>query len=277
MTYRDSQRNYEDMIVTKDLVEFSKIYLVPLADWHIGATGVALGVISGYIDWIKQRPNAFTILNGDLMNCAGKTTSAELFDDLITPDTAYAQVRAMLLPIKDKIIMITRGNHEEMVFRQVGADYMMRLAYDLGDVPYRPNGGMFGIRLGKNNHRRVLWGYATHGWGGARTIGAKVNKVEELAKAVNVQCYILSHDHTQNVHRLNQKSPPRSRISFKRPIYQKTDRRILINTGGFIEYVGYVRRKGYSPQDMGTPRILAELKSTQKGNEDYHISLHASM
>jgi len=277
MTYREKQRSYEDLIVTKDLIEFSKIYLIPLADWHIGAPGVAIDVIRGYIDWIKQRPNAFTILNGDLMNCAGKETASELFEDLITPDTAYKQVLALLEPIKNKILMVTCGNHEGTIFRKVGHDYMAFLAHDLGDIPYRPNGGMVAVRLGRNNHRGVFSIYATHGWGGARTIGAKANKVEELAKAVNAQCYFLSHDHTQVIHRLNQKTMPRSRISFTRPIYQKTDRKLLINTGGFIEYVGYVRRKGYAPQDMGTPRVVAEFKNTQKGAEDYHVSLHASM
>jgi hypothetical protein len=31
----------------------------------------------------------------------------------------------------------------------------------------------------------VCWGYATHGWGGARTIGAKIKKVEDLANIAN--------------------------------------------------------------------------------------------
>jgi len=276
--YRDSQRDYENQIVMWDLVQFSKIYLVPLADFHIGAKASDIETIRGYIDWIKARDNAFTILNGDLMNCAGKDTAPELFEDLITPDTAYRQLLALLTPIKNKILMITCGGHEGMIFRRVGADYMARLAVDLGDVPYRPNGGMVGIRLGKSGHRGMFWAYAVHGWGGARTIGAKVNKVEELAKAVgNVHCYILSHDHTQVVHRLNQRVPPKSKISFKRPVYQRTHRALLINTGGFLQYEGYVRRKGYVPQDIGTPRILVEFKNASKGAEDYHLDLHASI
>ena len=72
------QRDYNQQIVMRDLSQFSKVYLVPLADFHIG-TDSAIDVIQGYINWIKERDNAFTFLNGDLMNCAIKTSTSELF------------------------------------------------------------------------------------------------------------------------------------------------------------------------------------------------------
>lgn len=275
-----SNRNFADQIVTRDMSEFSKIYIVPLSDFHIGAPAVAVDVIRGYVEWIRQHPEAICILNGDLMDCATKVSVPELFDDLMTPDNAYKFVKQLLKPIKDKILMITRGNHEEMIWKQVGCDYMDRLAGDLGGIPYKPDGGMFGIRLGKNGkdgHRRMLWGYATHGWGGARTVGAKANKIEELTKAVGVQLYILSHDHTQIIHRLNKKVPPRSGISFTHPIYMRTERTMLCNSGGFVEYEGYVRRKGYAPQDAGTPRIRVELKVTRVNKEGCYLDIHASI
>ncbi|GAG71307.1 unnamed protein product, partial [marine sediment metagenome] len=228
-------------------------------------------------DWIKRRDNAFTLLNGDLMNCAGKDTAPELFEDLITPDTAYAQLRAMLMPIKDKILMITRGGHEEAIFRKVGADYMARLAYDLGDIPYKPNGGMVGMRLGapsKVKKHYIFFVYATHGWGGARTIGAKVKKVQDLAMVADADCYVLSHDHTQNVHRLNILMPPITNITMKRPVYLGIQRRLMVNTGGFIKYSGYIQRKGYMPQDLGTPRIRMEIKAD---HANYHKDLHCSL
>lgn len=271
------ERDFQFQIVMRDLSQFSKVYVVPLADLHEGARDADHEVSDGYIRWIAERDNAFTILNGDLMNCAWKDSTPELFEDLTTPDNAYANLRARLEPIKDKILMITRGGHEESIFRKVGADYMARLAYDLGNIPYRPDGGMVGLRMSFNNAVRVFFLYATHGWGGARTIGAKVKKVEDLALAADVDCYVLSHDHTQNIHRLNVLRPPRV---FKRgkPAYIEIDRRLLINTGGFVQYSGYIRRKGYSPQDLGTPRIRLEIKSHTVGSGTrYYKDLHASI
>ena len=207
-------------------------------------------------------------------NCAWKDSTPDLFEDLVTPDTAYDALRIRLEPIKDKIIMMTRGGHEEAIFRKVGHDYMAQLAYDLGNIPYRPNGGMFALQLSKNNHPRIFTGYAVHGWGGARTIGAKVKKAQDLTLIADVDIYLVAHDHTQNVTRLNMMVPPRSKFSMKHPCYMRVERKILVNTGGFCDYRGYIRRKGYQPQDLGTPRIRLEVKKTKN---DYKKDIHCSV
>ena len=269
-----AERTYQQQVVMKDLSQFSQIYLVPLADWHIGDKNVAVDIIQGYINWIAEKPNAFTILNGDLMNAAWKDSTSELYDDLTTPDQAYEKVRELCQPIQDKILMITRGNHEESIYRKVGADYMARLAYDLRNIPYHPDGGMVGLRLRLNRHFAMCFVYATHGWGGARTIGAKVKKAQDLMNVADVHIYILSHDHTQNINRGNIQEPPRSRIRFDKPMYMTIRRKLFVNTGGFIRYGGYIQRKGYTPQDLGTPRIRIELKHN---HNDYWIDLHSSI
>lgn len=266
----------ETTIIVEKEIPYSQFYVVPLADFHVGASACAIDVIRGYLDWIKNRDNAYTILNGDLMNCATKGSTPELYDDLTTPDEAYAMLRAMLMPIKDKILMITRGGHEGQIYRSVGHDYSAHLAYDLGDIPYRPDGGMvmvYAPRREGDRTRLAFSFYATHGWGGARTIGAKVKKVEELAAAVDSDIYILSHDHTQNVHRFNQLTPTR-RHDRHGTLRLVPHRRLLVNTGGFLKYDGYVSRKGYSPQDLGTPRIRCEVKCEGK---DYRKDMHASI
>ncbi len=271
-------KDYEFQIVTKDLSQFSQIYLVPLGDFHTGAYNADHEMSEGYIKWIAERDNAYTVLMGDMMNGATKTSTPELYEDLITNDESYDILRARLQPIKDKIIMIIRGGHEEAIFRLTGTDYMAHLARELGDIPYRPNGGMFAIQLAKNNHSSIFTGYAVHGWGGARTIGAKVKKAQDLTLIADVDIYLVAHDHTQNVTRLNMMVPPKARFSMKHPCYMRVVRKILVNTGGFVEYSGYVRRKGYQPQDLGTPRIRLEIKQRRDGkNPEYVKDLHASI
>ncbi len=270
-------RDYTQQVILKDLSQFPWIYLVPLADLHEGCRDADHEVSDGYIKWIAEHDNAFTILNGDLMNCAWKDSTPDLFEDLVTPDDAYANLVKRLAPIKDKIIMITRGGHEESIFRKVGHDYMAQLAHGLGDVPYMIDGGLFGIKLALSNNGVMCYGYATHGWGGARTIGAKIKKVEDLANIANVNIIVLSHDHTQAVHRLNVLDPPRSKIQFQKPMYYNIQRKILINTGGFVRYAGYIQRKGYAPQDLGTPRIRIEVKQYPSDTRNRYIDLHASI
>ncbi len=283
------ERDFTQQVVVKDLRQYSQIYLVPLADLHIGCRDVALDIIQGYLDWIKGHENAYTILNGDLMNCATKDSTPELYDDLVTPDMAYKQLKTLLEPIKSKILMITRGGHEEHIYRLSGHDYMAQLACDLGDIPYKPDGGMVAIKLATssvNSNKPSTYTYrncvvyAIHGWGGARTIGAKLNKVEELAKVAEADCYILSHDHTQAIHRLNILTPVFNGATTS---FIKTKRKLFINTGGFINYSGYIQRKGYIPQDLGTPRIRIESKYKQYGGRapsrksESYFDLHASI
>lgn len=258
----------------KDLSQFSKIYLVPLADLHQGSRDADYEISDGYIRWIQEHENAFTIINGDALNCSWKDSTPELYEDLITPDDAYKALLARLMPIKDKVLMVTRGGHEYSIFHKVGVDFSARLAYDLGDIPYKPDGGMVGIQLSLNNHKLIFTCYATHGWSSGRTIGAKARMPEELALGIEADCYIVSHTHTQAIHRLNVLAPPHSRFSCKHPVYMQIRRKLLINTGGFVRYNGYAQRKGLIPQDLGTPRILMEIKKS-KGN--YYKDIHASM
>lgn len=269
--------DFSQQVVIRDMSQFDKCYLVPLADFHEGARDADHEKSDGYIEWIAEHDDALALLNGDMLNCATKDSAPDLFEDLVTPDESYKRLLKRLTPIKDKIILITRGGHEEQIFRKVGHDYMAQLACDLGDIPYHPDGAMFGIRLCRDNHSVIFWGYATHGWGGARTIGAKIKKVEDLANVISVDIVILSHDHTQAIHRLNVLTPPGSNTK-RFQVHWTFQRKILINTGGFIQYAGYIQRKGYQPQDLGTPRIRLEIKrSSSRSGRTYMKDLHASI
>ena len=62
----------DTLVIAERVIPYSLFYVIPLADFHVGAKACALNVIQGYIDWIASRDNAYTILNGDLMNCATK-------------------------------------------------------------------------------------------------------------------------------------------------------------------------------------------------------------
>lgn len=267
-------KDYNTRIVARDLREHSKVYVIPLGDWHLGDRFCRRDIIQGYLNWVKQRDNAFIILGGDLMNCANKTSTPELFDDLTRPDDAYKMVRAMLEPVKDKILMIIRGNHEEDIYRKVGVDFTDRLAYDLGDIPYKPDGGMVAMWLTCQGKSVVFSVYTTHGWGGPRTIGAKVNKVEELGKAYRADVVILFHDHTANIHFGNAKELP-TNLSLRRPMHVRRARIMYVNAGGFVDYGGYIQRKGYAPQDLRTPRIRLEAKRNKE--EGWYKDIHGSL
>tara|TARA_Y100000310_G_C20666795_1_gene807963 strand:- start:255 stop:1067 length:813 start_codon:yes stop_codon:yes gene_type:complete len=263
-------------IIKVDLSQHDFIYLLPLSDLHIGAPQTDLKAIRGYVQWIAQKKNAYTILNGDLFNAATKHSTSELYeyDEMITPDKELVMLEELLNPIRKKILAACSGGHElKNLFKAVGSDYTWHLMRNLGrEEVYTRDGGVLLLKIKALNSRDNIFFSAvyTHGWGGARTRGAKIRKLEYLAEAWDADMYILSHDHTQNLSRSNYLTIPR--WDTVNPVVR---RKMLISTGGFLGYAGYPMRAGYQPADMGTPRIRIGKKIDEHGiiRKDIHSSI----
>lgn len=263
-------------IIKADLTKHDFIYLVPLSDLHIGAPQTNIEKIKEYVDWIAKTKNAYTILNGDLFNAATKNTSAEIYEyeEMITPDKELVMLEALLKPIAKKILAACSGGHElKAFFKTVGSDYTWHLMRNLGiEERYTRDGGflLFKIKPLTSGDTTFFSVFFTHGWGGARTRGAKLRKVEYLSQAVDADIYVLSHDHTQNLTRDNYLTTPTWQGG-----KVKVKRKLLVSTGGFLGYQGYPLRSGYQPADLGTPRIRIGKKIGDDGTikKDIHASI----
>ncbi len=104
------------------------------------------------------------------------------------------------MPIKNKVLGVTQGNHERRI---EDVDVAGDIAKALG-VPYRAEGMLLKISFGSGNSGHpnkpyVYWGYFTHGYGGARTKSAKAVKVERVGQWLHADFYVMSHDHVVNV------------------------------------------------------------------------------
>lgn len=263
-------------IIRADLTKHDYIYLVPLSDFHIGAPQTNIDAIKGYIDWIARHKNAYTLLNGDLFNAATKQSTPELYeyDEMITPDQELLMLEALLKPIRKKILAACSGGHElKNLFKTIGADYTWHLMRNLErEEVYCRDGGILLMKIKPLNKKDNTFFKAvyTHGWGGARTRGAKIRKLEYLAQAFHADMYILSHDHTQNLTRDNYLDVVE--WDDKKPTVH---RKMLVSTGGFLGYAGYPMRAGYQPADLGTPRVRLGKKIGKDGEvrNDIHASI----
>lgn len=194
--------------------------------------------------------------------------------ELVPPDVTLNELEELFKPIANKILAACSGGHElKNMFRAVGADYTYRLMRDLGiEERYSRDGGVLQVvtkPLSKSDNT-IFNVVFTHGWGSARTRGAKIRKLEYLASAIHADCYIMSHDHTQNLARDNYLMPPEWKVNTL-----GVHRKLLVSTGAFRGYGGYPLRSGYQPTDMGTPRIRID----KKLNEDSTVrkDIHASI
>ena len=273
----------EVKIIKADLTQHDFIYLVPLSDFHWDEPQSDHDAIKGYVDWIKGHKNAYTLLNGDLWTVATKKSAADIFETaepggdkygLMPLDTAFDEVEDLLAPIADRILGADTGGHElGHMFKEVGADYTYRLMKNLGrEKVYARDGGVLLIKTKPLTPRDNIFFSAvfTHGWGSARTRGAKLRKAEYLSEAFEADMIIISHDHTQNLTRKNVLYIP-TWTSKELGVH----RVMLISTGGFRGYGGYPLRAGYQPADLGTPRIRIGKRINPDGTvrKDIHASI----
>jgi hypothetical protein len=168
-----------------------------------------------------------------------------------------------LMPLKGKILGMTTGNHEDRVARVAGVDISKDIAKALG-IPYRPDGMLIKVSFGLGNNRDaskpyVYWGYFTHGYGGARTTGAKNAKLERTSTYIHADFYVMSHDHVVNA------APAVYLLPDNRThVDQETGftvgkvvahRKMLIKSNAYIKFGGYGERGGFAPVDLEAPII----------------------
>jgi hypothetical protein len=268
-------------IIKADLPEHEFIYLVPLSDFHWDEPQSDHKAIKGYVDWIKNHKNAYTLLNGDLWTVVSSRSVANYFEtsdkgryELIPIDDAFDQVEDLLKPIADRILAADTGGHEfNHAMRETGMDLTYRLMKNLGIRDrYARDGGVLLIKTKPltPKDRTFFSAVFTHGWGGARTRGAKLRKAEYLAEAFEADMIVISHDHTQNVTRKNILTIPNWSSNGV-----QVHRTMLISTGAFRGYTGYPFRSGYQPSDLGTPRIRIGKRLNDDGTvrKDIHASI----
>lgn len=252
--------------IKHDLGDFKEVFLLPIADPHFGDPRSVFKVIQKHLEYIEKTPNAFCLLNGDLMDAAIQSSIGDTYGASLQPMEQLQQCVALFEPIKDKILYVGPGNHEMRIYRTDGIDMTRIMCDQLGIADrYAETGALLFIRFGKNtewgknhNHNRPVCytAYATHGAGGGRTEGGKIKRLADLAAIVDADIYIHSHTHLPIIFKqaFYRTSPANSTIA-------KCER-LFVNTGAALDYGGYAEGQGYKPASLDTPVI--RLDGTKK-------------
>ena len=216
------------------------------------------------VERLKHEHDLYAILVGDLCESSIKTSKGDIFKQAGSPQDQRDWVTEHLLPVKHKLLAATTGNHEERIMNEVGIDISADIAKALG-IPYRATGVMLKISFGGGNERHpekpyVYWGYATHGYGGARTKSAKAVKVERTATFVDADWYAMAHDHVTNAAPdIYLKPDPRTHVD---PVsgytigHVQAKRKMLVKTSAYLKWGGYSERGGCQPTDLESPEII---------------------
>lgn len=248
-----------------NLEEDNNIQIYVLSDMHIGDANADLPTLKKIIEHIKNTPNMYVILLGDILNTALKTSKSDIYSETLNVMDAQKLALQLLLPIKDKIVAMTPGNHENRVWKEVGIDLSLWLAEKLEvQDRYRNNNIALTIQFGSdvNGNPFRLNIFGQHGaYGGGRRLGAAMNALEDLDGIVgNADIYIRAHTHqpiqgSRNIFLFDDKGN----------IHRRT--KYYFNSPSVLNYGGYAAEKGYKPTDDTPCYLNIRAISTRKGSK----------
>lgn len=232
------------------------------SDWHIGDKACDLDSIKKQISYVQNTENAYVICNGDLMNNATKTSVSDCYAEVLTPMAQIDTLCELLEPIKDKIIMLTQGNHEARTYRTDGIDLTAIFSQQLGIYDrYVREGGVAFIRLGECSNgkyescgsgkiRQVCYSlYACHGSGGGRKEGAKAIRLADMASIVDTDIYCHGRTHLPMIMKQSF-----FRIDVRNNTVANVEK-LFVNSSAQLCYGGYGQTYEFKPSSTKTPVI----------------------
>ena len=242
--------------IKRDLPYADMIEIYPLSDLHIGDSQCDYKLVLERIEYIKNTPNAYCILDGDLMDTAIASSIGDTYAANLQPMEQLKHCVKIFEPIKDKILAVLPGNHESRVYKSDGLDLTEIMCAQLG-IPerYSPTTAMVFIRFGERkttgHHGRpqLYTIYVTHGSGGGRREGGKINRLADLASIVDADIYIHGHTHLPLVFKESF-----FRVSGSNSSVALTEK-LFVNTAAHLNYGGYGDKAGFKPSSKSTPII----------------------
>ncbi len=177
-----------------------------------------------------------------------------------------------LMPIAGKCLGLLTGNHEEKVLNVYGQD----MYYSVAEALTKEAGHGRNLALGyagfvRMRFRRQWEGqaerknkgglssvpitiYATHGYGGGRKAGGKVNKLSDMAAVADADIYLFGHVHAPEASIKEQ----RMSLNQKGKAERRTYAALLTGTylGGYEDdVITYSEKFGFSEAVIGSPTI----------------------
>ena len=242
--------------------ELEYIELHTFADEHIGDEHSDIKRVMQRIEYVRDTPNAYCILNGDIMDNATKTSIGDTYTQVFNPMEQLKKAVELFTPIKDKILCITHGNHENRTYKKEGINLSRLIADQLGLADrYTPTSAALFIRFGpggaSTHYRKVSYtGYVLHGSGGGRKEGAKAIRLADMASIIDCDFYIHSHTHLPMVMK-----QAYHRIDTANSAVALADK-LFVNTAANLTYGGYGEAQEFKPSSTDTPIIY--LSGTKK-------------
>lgn len=234
--------------------------LYAIGDLHADRSDFNEARLRAWIKQIASDPLGVAVFVGDGME--GRVPGRKHFDigtvraDFLANMTQYVNYGVETIAnyfrpiVKAKIpLIVVAGNHDQYLEE---VNFSVALVQALGPrAHYLGNEGFIRVRSGKRPCLRTTVIYATHGSGGGKKPGAKVNAMQDYYQWVDADVVMAGHVHDQSIRIIPALTVPRDGTLqlVKKP-------RVMYRAPSFVERAvagieGYQGNKSYPTNDEG--------------------------
>jgi hypothetical protein len=220
--------------------EGKKTNIILFSDLHMGAKAFNTELFEKFLGLVEEM-NAYVILVGDLWELAfpSRHEQAPLEEDLDAHEQ-YKLAEKYFMPLRDRVLFSTRGNHDARVWKKTGFDMARKFASDLGCF-YNVNGGYLRVNVGTQTYTFSLF----HGFSAAADPFRELQN--RLATYDESDVMAMGNNHYLGVRRVVKKRIVDG-VEVRHPVY-------LVRTGAFLSEPEYSREAQYAPTFEGCPII----------------------
>ena len=233
------------MIIHKFPREDITIY--PISDVHLGAAECMEQEFIKFISKIKDEPNTYLILGGDLCDNGLRNSLTNVYRATMPPSQQKREMANILAPVAHKILAAVEGNHERRSQRDSDDSmvYDILAKLDREDV-YRENMAFIKLQFGNNrasgidNPTYTL--VVTHGAGGGQLTSGAVLRGERFGYSVDgADMIIFGHTHRPFT------TVPGKIVIDKQNNLVSVKPFKVVNMTSWIEYTDYAAQKMLTP------------------------------
>lgn len=248
-----------EMIIHK-FPERKDITIIPIADVHLGAREFMEREFTSFLNNIKDTPDTYLVLGGDLINNATRSSVSNIFEETMRPADQKKMMAKLLAPVADKILCAVGGNHERRSGKDADDDPMYDILCKIDkENLYRENIAFMKLQFGnpqgdgKKNPTYTL--VVTHGAGGGAMTSGAVLKGERFGYAVDgMDALIMGHTHKPFVTQPG------------KIVIDKLNNKVTVKPFRVINMTSWLEWGGYAAQKMLLPSTHALQTLTLCGN-----------
>lgn len=183
------------------------ITVIPISDVHLGSQECMEQEFIKFIQTVKETPNVYLILGGDLIDNGTRSGVSNIFRATMPPSQQKKEMANILRDVSDRILCFVPGNHERRSGKDADDDPVYDIAAKLDlEHLYRENIAFVKVQLGKKERpsgsqtagsmRPTYTLVVTHGAGGGILTGSAVNRNERFGYVIDgMDALIVGHTH----------------------------------------------------------------------------------